>query len=138
MTVRQKRYAIVLLVLCVIAVAIVVTACNSSSSTSATAAPAGSSTTAAADDTTTTAAAASSTTAAAGGTTTVSQTAASIDAAAIYAKYCADCHKRIPRGSVASVQAVTEQGTGSMPGFNKKLSAGEITALATWVANGGN
>ena len=74
------------------------------------------------------------TTTAAGATTTAGGT---VDAAALFAQNCAGCHKSVPNGSADSVKATIESGKGSMPSFSGKLTADQISALATWVANGG-
>jgi mono/diheme cytochrome c family protein len=77
------------------------------------------------------------TTTAGGATTTAGGT---VDAAALYSQYCAlsGCHGVLPTGTAADVETVIESGRGSiMPAFTDKLTADQITALATWVANGG-
>jgi mono/diheme cytochrome c family protein len=63
--------------------------------------------------------------------------AGTIDAAALYAEDCASCHKDIPGGNLDKIKAVIKSGEETMPGFADKLSAEQITALATWVAAGG-
>ncbi len=114
---RKRSAWLVVTVIVVLAAALALAACGSNS-TATTAAPAGSATTAG------------------GATTTVG--AATVDAAAIYAQYCAGCHKNIPGGSADSIRSAAENGWGGeMPGFKDKLTAEEIAALATWVANGG-
>jgi mono/diheme cytochrome c family protein len=74
------------------------------------------------------------TTTAAGATTTAGS---AVDAAALYAQYCAGCHQIIPAGSADRVATVLQSGKQSMPAFADQLTADQITALATWVANGG-
>ncbi len=59
------------------------------------------------------------------------------DAATLYAKDCASCHKDVPGGAADTIQKVIESGKESMPSFTDKLTAEQITALAAWVAAGG-
>jgi mono/diheme cytochrome c family protein len=64
-------------------------------------------------------------------------TAASVDAAALYSANCQGCHSTAPTGDEATIAGDITNGVGSaMPAFADKLSADEITALATYVANG--
>jgi cytochrome c551 len=112
----SRRYLGLIAVAVVVLVAALVLAACGSSATTTTAAPAGSSTTAGV------------TTTAAGG---------AVDTAALYAQYCGGCHNTIPGGSADDVKAAIENGKGDMPGMKDKLTADQITALATWVANGG-
>jgi mono/diheme cytochrome c family protein len=114
----RRRYLWLVAVTVVVLVAALVLASCGSSSTSTTAATAGPSTTA-------------------GGTATTA-TGGTVDAAALYAQYCAGCHKNTPGGSADDVKAAIASGKGdSMPAFADKMTAAEIAALATWVANGG-
>jgi cytochrome c551 len=102
----------------VAAVALVAAACGGSTST--TAGPA-------------TTAAGSTTTAAGAGTTA----SGAVDAAALFAQDCQGCHQNVPSGSVDAVKSAITDGKGGMPAFKDKLTAEQISALATWVANGG-
>lgn len=81
-----------------------------------------------------------STTAGPATTAGATTTAGAVDAAALYAQYCAlpGCHGVLPTGAAADVKTVIESGRGNiMPAFTDKLTADQITALAAWVANGG-
>ena len=70
----------------------------------------------------------------AGPTTTA---AGAVDAAALYVQYCANCHDKLPDGTVDQITSIVQSGRDTMPGFIEKLTADQITALANWVANGG-
>jgi cytochrome c551 len=112
---KHVKATLALLAVCVVLVAVVLASCGSSSST-----------------TTTTAAPQTSSS-----TTTSQTTGGAIDAAALYQANCSGCHSNVPTGEAAEVKTVIENGKESMPGFKDKLTADEIDALATWVANGG-
>ncbi len=112
----SRRYlGLVVVAVAVLVAALVLASCGSSATTT-TAAPAGSSTTAGV------------TTTAAGG---------AVDAAALYAQYCAGCHKDNPSGSADDVKAAIQNGLEGMPAMTDKLTADQIAAVAAWVANGG-
>ena len=116
---RERHFGLIAVVVLAVIVALSLAACGSSTTTTT----AGPVTTAG-----------SATTTAAGATTTAGGT---VDAAALYAQYCAGCHKSVPTASADKAKTTIESGTGSMPSFTDKMTADEITALATWVANGG-
>lgn len=119
----RKRHLWVIAVVALVLIATLSLAACGSSTTTTTAGP-----TTTADGATTTVA---------GATTTARGT---VDAAALYSQYCAvsGCHSSLPNGTAADVKTAIESGRGdSMPAFTDKLTADQITALATWVANGG-
>jgi mono/diheme cytochrome c family protein len=116
---RKRHLWLIAVVVLVVVAALSLAACGSSSTTTT----AGPVTTAG-----------GATTTAAGVTTTAG---ASVDAAALYAQYCAGCHKNVPSASADTAKSTIESGKGSMPSFTDKMTADQITALATWVGNGG-
>jgi mono/diheme cytochrome c family protein len=136
---RTTRLSIVVLSLILALAAFALAACGGTTTTTAappttTAAP---TTTTAAPTTTvapTTTTAAPTTTTAAPTTTT-----AAIDPKALFIADCqlGGCHNGVPKGALATVTKVIQNGKESMPGFQDKLSAQEIAALSAWVANGG-
>jgi mono/diheme cytochrome c family protein len=112
----RKRYLWLIAVAVLLLVAALVLVSCGSNSTTTTAAPAGPTTTS-------------------GGSATTA--AGAVDAAALYTQYCAGCHKSTPSGSADDVKTAIQNGKGDMPSLSDKLSAAQIAALATWVANGG-
>jgi cytochrome c551 len=115
---RKQRLWLIAVVVLVVGAALSLAACGGSSTTT-TAAPATT---------------AGPTTTAAGTATTAGGT---VDAAALYAQYCAGCHKDVPSASADQAKSIIESGKESMPSFTDKMTAEQITALATWVGNGG-
>ena len=69
-------------------------------------------------------------------------TTAVIDAAALYAQSCSSCHgnpateSRFANRTQAQIEAALTSGV--MSSYARSMSAAQITALASYVANGGN
>ena len=115
---RKRHLWLIAVVVLVVVATLFLAACGSSSTTT-TAAPATT---------------AGPTTTAVGTATTAGGT---VDAAALYAQYCAGCHKSVPSTSADTAKSSIQSGKESMPSFTDKMTADQITALATWVGNGG-
>jgi mono/diheme cytochrome c family protein len=115
---RKRHLWLIAVVVLVVVAALSLAACGSSTTTT-TAAPATT---------------AGPTTTAAGPATTAG---GAVDAAALYAQYCAGCHNNVPNVSADTAKSTIESGRKSMPSFTDKMTADQITALATWVGNGG-
>lgn len=76
-------------------------------------------------------------------TTDTTAAAGGVDAAALYSANCGSCHGGGGEGGIgpdlrgltdaALIESQVSTGAGSMPPFGNKLSADEISALATYV-----